>query len=80
MADDKPLTIERAQELLAEHTREGDPVAVEFYQREIIRLTNPKAYADIRAKRQAEQDRVARELADDPSNGWIGAWRDMHRR
>ena len=71
---EEPLTLERARKLLAEHEREGDLVAVDHWRREILRLENPRAYADVQAKRRNALEREGRERDEEGDGGWIGSW------
>lgn len=66
MADEK-LTLERARELLAMAEAQRDPVGVDWYTREVLRMTNPTAYEKAQAKRAAE---LAAEGRANGSDDW----------
>ncbi len=48
------LTRERAEQLLAMARRQRDPVGIQFWEDELLRLSNPSAYAKIKIIRAVE--------------------------
>ncbi len=48
------LTLQRAQQLLLMAERQRDPVAIRHWRDEIVRLSNPSAYAKMKIKRAVE--------------------------